>query len=262
MSRILIVGIEAAQVEDLTEMLRPFSDQSLICEALPRLALEGERLYAESPRSGRWLEVDRVIFHGIYAEDEDFLSALALWAGPCFPKPAPMLAVRRRLASLLAALRLTRFPGARRGYLSREARFDFSRESVAKWGNWHCGEDKARFQGFFEAPENCLVEPFVKGEAVRLVLVDEPRQVRMTGSGWLKSIHGPGAELMAVCPELQADSLEIQRGLGLDILANDYIIGPEGPVLLELNHIPSVTAFPELWQDYKNRLRSWLRASS
>ena len=52
---------------------------------------------------------------------------------------------------------------------------------MARWGNRHCGDNK---------------EKFVAGEAVRVVILGEARQIRMTGAGWLKSVHGSGAEFM------------------------------------------------------------------
>ena len=92
----------------------------------------------------------------------------------------------------------------------------------------------------------------------RLVIVGEPRQIRLAGSGWLKSVHGAGAAFMSADPELIADTRSIQRGLGLDIIANDYILSDSGPYLLEVNHIPSVTCFPELWEDYLGVVETWV----
>lgn len=129
---------------------------------------------------------------------------------------------------------------------------------MAKWGDWHCGENKERFTGSWNAKEPTLFEPFIVGEAVRLIIVGEPRQIRLTGTGWLKSVHGSGAEFMPADPELVADTLAIQRGLGLDIIANDYIVSLSGPYLLEVNHIPSVNCFPELWQEYMNVVAAWV----
>ena len=78
---------------------------------------------------------------------------------------------------------------------------------VAKWGNWHCGEDKARFNGAWKADVPTLFEDYMEGEAVRIVLVGERAwQVRMAGDGWLKSIHHPQAAFMPVNPDLLDDS--------------------------------------------------------
>ena len=201
--------------------------------------------------------MSRVVFHGIFEHDLEFLAGLALWGGPCFPNPTAMMNCRLRLPGLVHALRFTRFGGPR-GYASPGAEYDADGDGVAKWGNWHCGENKERFTGTWTAQEPTLFEPFVPGEAVRLAIVGgEPRQIRLAGSDWRKSVHGSGAELVPADPDLVADTRAIQHGMGLDILANDYMLSDNGPYLLEVNHIPSVTCFPELWQDYSAAVVRW-----
>ena len=139
------------------------------------------------------------------------------------------------------------------GFAFTHGEFTTDAECVAKWGNWHCGENKERFTGTWTAKEPTLFEPFVTGEAVRIVIVGKPRQIHMTGKGWLKSVHGEGTAFVPADPELVADTEAVRRGLGLDIIANDYIVGESGPYLLEVNHIPSVTCFPELWEGVSGR---------
>src|SRR5208282_414492 len=118
-----------------------------------------------------------VVFHGIFEQDLEFLAGLALWGGPCFPNPTAMMDCRLRLPCLVHALRFTRF-GGQRGYASPEATYDTESESVAKWGNWHCGENKERFTGRWSAKEPTLFEPFLSGEAVRVVILGkEARQI-------------------------------------------------------------------------------------
>ena len=94
------------------------------------------------------------------------------------------------------------------------------------------------------------------------MIVGEPRQIRMAGDGWLKSVHGGDATLMPADPDLVADTRGVQRGLGLDILANDYMVSADGPYLLEVNPIPSVTCFPELWADYLDVVTNWVAGVS
>jgi hypothetical protein len=205
------------------------------------------------------MRVSRVIFHGIFEDDIDFLAGLALWSGPCFPNPVAMMNCRLRLPCLVSALRYSRFGGSPRGFASPGGEYSADAESVAKWGNWHCGENKARFAGSWTAKEPTSIEPFIVGEAVRVVILgNRTRQIRLAGTGWLKSVHGDGAELMPLDSELVADTRSIQRGLGLDIIANDYMVADSGPYLLEVNHIPSVTCFPELWQDYVQVVGRWV----
>lgn len=253
--RVLLVGFDAAEAAELTARLAV----DCVChENLPRVVVEGGRLFVASPHRAEYLRVSRVVFHGIFEHDLEFLAGLALWGGPCFPNPAAMMDCRLRLPCLVRALRHTRFGGPPRGFASRGGEFAAEAESVAKWGNWHCGENKERFTGAWTATEPTLFEPFVSGEAVRVVIVGEPRQIRLTGPGWLKSVHGVGASFMPANPELVADTQVVRRGLGLDVIANDYIVSADGPYLLEVNHIPSVTCFPELWREYLDVVEAWV----
>ena len=257
--RILLVGFDAAEAAALAGRL-PFG--CVAHESLPRIVVERGQLFVESPRSAKYLRVTRVVFHAIFERDLEFLAGLALWGGPCFPNAAALMDCRLRLPCLIHALKHTRFGGGPRGFASAGAEYAADAEGVAKWGNWHCGENKARFTGSWPATEPTLFEPFVAGEAVRVVIVSEPRQIRMAGDGWLKSVHGGGATLMPADPDLVADTRAVQRCLGLDILANDYVLSADGPYLLEVNHIPSVTCFPELWADYLDVVTDWVAGPS
>ncbi len=253
--RILLIGFDAADAATLGERL-PF--ECVAHEMLPKIVVERGQLFVESARNARYLKVSRVVFHGIFEHDVDFLAGLSLWGGPCFPNPTAMMNCRLRLPCLVHALKYTRFGGETRGFASTYGEYASEVESVAKWGNWHCGENKERFTGSWSAKEATLFEPFLSGEAVRVIIVGEPRQIRLAGKDWLKSVHGDGASFMPADPELVADTQAIQRGMGLDIIANDYIVSASGPYLLEVNHIPSVNCFPELWQEYIDVVSKWV----
>ncbi|QEL14605.1 ATP-grasp domain-containing protein [Limnoglobus roseus] len=256
---ILLVGFDGGEADALAARLQV---ECIAHEMLPRIVVERGELFAPSQHSARFRRVSRVVFHGIFEHDVDFLAGLALWGGPCFPNPVAMLDCRLRLPGLVKALRHTRFGGGPRGFAFTHGELTANTESVAKWGNWHCGENKERFTGIWTAKEPTLFEPFVEGEAVRVVIVGQPRQIRLTGKDWLKSVHGDGAAFMPLDAELAADTLAVQRGLGLDIIANDYIVSKDGPYLLEVNHIPSVTCFPELWEEYQEVVVKWASGRS
>jgi hypothetical protein len=251
--RILLIGFEE---QEAAELARRMPSECVCHDMLPRILVQEGKLLAESPRTARYLPISRVVFHGIFEHDLEFLAALALWGGPCFPNPTALMDCRLRLPCLVRALRYTRF-GGQRGFASPHAEYRADVESVAKWGNWHCGENKERFTGSWSATEPTLFEPFLAGEAVRLVIVGQPRQIRLAGPGWLKSVHGTGASWVPADPQLVADTEAIRQGLGLDIIANDYLLSDAGPYLLEVNHIPSVTCFPELWQEYLEVVSAW-----
>lgn len=252
--RFLLIGFDAPEAEALRRQL----PVACVChESLPRIVVERGSLFVEAPHGGRYVRVSHVLFHGIFEHDLEFLAGLALWGGPCFPNATAMMDCRLRLPCLVRALAVTKF-GGQRGYASPGADYDADGDSVAKWGNWHCGENKERFTGRWSAQEPTLFEPFIAGEAVRAVILgDEARQIRLTGKDWRKSVHGAEAEFMPPDPALVADTQAIQHALKLDIIANDYMVSPAGPYLLEVNHIPSVTCFPELWQHYLRVVGAW-----
>ncbi len=141
--------------------------------------------------------------------------------------------------------------------------YDTAVERVAKWGNWHCGENKVRFRGAWHAEESSIVERYLDGVAVRVVVIGSRAwQIKLEGDAWLKSIHHPAACFMEPDPQLVADAQNVARGFGLEIAANDYIITPDGePHLLEVNHIPNVTRFPEIWEAYADFVVNWIEAS-
>jgi hypothetical protein len=253
--RILLIGFDESEASALTERL---PSPCISYEMLPRIVVKRGQLFVESSDGFHYLRVSRVVFHGIFEQDLEFLAGLALWGGPCFPNPTAMMDCRLRLPCLVHTLRFTKFGGPR-GYASPDADYDSEAPTVAKWGNWHCGENKDLFTGRWSAKEPTLFEPFVSGEAVRVVILGKAaRQIRLSGKDWRKSVHGVGAEFMTADPELVADTQAIRAGLGLDIIANDYMVSASGRYLLEVNHIPSVTCFPELWQEYMEVVAAWV----
>jgi hypothetical protein len=255
--RTLIVGLDEPEFTEITEQA---SLRVVAHEMLPRILVQDGKLLTEPRRGVGWLEVDRVVFHGIFENDLDFISALALWGGSCMPSARAMMDCRLKLPCLVRALQYTRFGPPRRGYAAPGAEYRSDREHVAKWGNWHCGENKARFTGRWESEEPCIIEEFIPGQPVRVLIIgDRHWQIRLEGEGWLKSLHSPAARFMEVDPELLDDTRRIQSGFGLELIANDYIVGEDGSRhLLEVNHIPNVTRFPEIWDAYRDFVVTWL----
>ena len=93
--RTLLVGFDAAETEQLAKRLGQDCIQS---EMLPTIVVEQGRLFVETGRRGNYQPVNRVVFHGIFEHDLDFLAGLALWGGP------DGLAVIRRVIARAAEL--------------------------------------------------------------------------------------------------------------------------------------------------------------
>jgi hypothetical protein len=227
--------------------------------ALPGIIVKDGRLWAEGASGPRLLPVSKIVYHGIFEHDLDFITALALWSGPCLPNPRGMMDARLKFPCLVRALEHTRFGAPGRGYAAPYTRFSTEIERVAKWGNWHCGENKERFTDVWSGDEPSIIEEFLTGQAVRIIIIGNCHwQIRMAGDGWLKSIHHDDAALVDVDAELLDDTETIRRAFGVEIIANDYIVSAEGTKhLLEVNHIPNVTRFPDIWEAYRDYVVAW-----
>jgi hypothetical protein len=93
------------------------------------------------------------------------------------------------------------------------------------------------------------------------VIGDEKWQIRLGGDDWKKSIHHPTAGLVAADPELVADTRRMMAAFGTETGAADYVVGSDGTRhLLEFNHIPNVTQFPEIRAAYLEFVARWLGA--
>lgn len=233
-------------------------------ETLPRIVVRDGELLVESPTGFGLFPVSQVVFHGIFEDDHDLIAGLALWGRPCLPNARAMLDCRLKLPCLVRALQFTQFASPARGYASPNVEYTTQVERVAKWGNWHCGENKARFTGKYESSQSSIIERYLEGQAIRVVVIgDRHWQIKLEGDGWLKSIHHPEACLMAPDSQLVSDTQNVARGFGLEIAANDYIVTPDGqPHLLEVNHIPNVTRFPEIWAAYFDYVVEWLKLTA
>ncbi|MBK05985.1 MAG: hypothetical protein CL920_30155 [Deltaproteobacteria bacterium] len=257
--RTLVVGLDSPEAKSFREYI----DGAVVFhELIPRYQLAEGKLYVEGQSSPGFLRIDRVIFHGIFdtSEDFDFLTALALWRGPCFPKARGLLDCRLRLPCLARALEVTAFGQAARGFSVGGEPYKASQLTVAKWSNWHCGENKHRFEGQWTPEQSTVFEPFFDGDAVRIALIGPHAwQVRLQGEDWLHSIHHPDATYMDIDKTLLEDARRLAAHFGLEVAAVDYMVTPDGSHLLEVNHVPNVTVFPEMTEAFFEVAGQWTR---
>lgn len=259
MSRLLVVGLDGPEIADLKHR---HPAPAIYHPLLPQIRLDDGRLLVERASGPGMLPVDRVVFHGIFADDYDFLTALALWGGPCLPSARGLLDCRERLPCLARALKVTRFGHMPRSWATRGQTVERASDTVAKWGNWHCGENKHRFTGTYTASEPTILEPFIVGEAVRIALVGAHAwQIRLAGDDWLHSIHHPRAAFMPIDDELLADTRALSHTLGLEVIGVDYMVGADGQKhLLEVNHAANVTVFPQIRAAFLALVAAWADA--
>lgn len=255
--RICVIGVEQLEYKAIR---KAHFGPMVHHETVPKIMVKNGVLYVERSNGVGMLPVDKVVFHGIYENDFDLITGLAIWGGPCFPNAYAMMDCRLKLPCLVRALKISRF-GHPRGFLTKNTEMNTENELVAKWGNWHCGENKHRFTGNWTNDEPAVLEPFFAGSSVRIVIIgDRHWQIKLEGKDWLKSIHDDSADFMEVDAELLADTRKIQTEMSMDIIANDYIVGDNGEkYLLEVNHIPNMTRFQELREAYIETISEWIQ---
>lgn len=259
--RACIIGLDEPQNASLKARV---AGPLVVHDTLPRIFVRDGELFIESSSGFGFVPVSKVVFHGIFEDDHDLLAGLALWGGPCLPNARAMMDCRLKLPCLVRALQFTKFAGTPRGFASAGIQYASEVERVAKWGNWHCGENKEKFDRSWQAHEPAIVERYLQGDAIRVVVIGNRHwQIKLEGDGWLKSIHHPTACFMEPDPLLVADTRTVANGFGLEIAANDYIVTVDRqPHLLEVNHIPNVTRFSEIWEAYADFVIGWLNGAT
>ncbi|WP_417369249.1 hypothetical protein [Flavobacterium beibuense] len=258
--RLLIVGLEPRDTEKISKELG-WEYLTVHYDMLPVVKLMDGVLYVESPQvPNKFLKVDKVIFHGIYEKDVDFLTLLALWDGPCLPNALGMMDLRQRIPGLVRSLQASKFNTLNRSMVINQQEWNSDKEVVAKWGIWHCGEDKHKFNGNWQSSETSVIEDFIDGEAVRIMLIgNKSWQIKLTGDTWLKSIHNDGSDQMEIDTELLDDSIAIAKHFNSQMIGVDYIVGNDGQkYLLEVNHIPNVTVFPFINEAFIDYAINWV----
>lgn len=255
-NRLCVIGLDK---EVFQEIRKNYFGPVIFHETIPKYLVSKGKLYIERSNGVGMLEVHKVVFHGIFENDFDLITALTIWGGDCFPNALGMMNCRLKLPCLARALKVSGF-NTERGMISGNTEINVNETTVAKWGNWHCGENKAKFDKNWISQEPSVIEPFFEGHSVRVVQIGETSvQIKLEGKDWLKSIHDEQADFMEIDQGLLEDTISIKRALNLDMIANDYISSPDGEKhLLEVNHIPNVTRFEALKNIYLSEVIKWI----
>lgn len=255
-NRIALIGIENAEYQ---EIKKNYDGHIIWHEFIPKIYVNDGILYMEKQNGIGMLPIDKVVYYGIYENDFDFITGLAIWNGDCYPNPLAMLECRLKIPCLIKAMSLTNFPHLR-GFVSANTEINSQSLQVAKWGNWHCGENKELIQNQWTSQYSSSLEPFFDGDAVRIMNIgDYYWQIKLEGKDWLKSIHPDNACFMDIDSELLEDTKKIKKHLNMDMIGNDYIVTKNGnKKLLEINHIPNISRFEEVRIAYLETVIRWI----
>ncbi len=258
MNRVLMVGLERTVYPGIVSRLDcPY----LVSELLPNIKVEDGLLLAKGTRGGAgYLPVSHVLYHGIFDNDFDFITALAVWNQKCLPNAIGMMRARMRVPALVHALQVTRFPGGPRGFGFSGVTLHTRSPAVVKFGQWHCGEGKEQVTNEWNCEQPSLMEPMIQGRAVRIMaLGDQFWQINLEGDTWKKSIHADSAAIVEPRPDLVEDTKKLMAHFNLEIAGVDYMIDNNSrPHLLKVNHIPNVDRFELITNAYIEYALHWL----
>jgi hypothetical protein len=173
--------------------------------------------------------------------------ALALSNTPTFPNVKSTILHDDKAISLISALSADPVKNnLDRGFINKNTDIGITCQTVAKWGEWHCGQGKAVFNNVANVPEQSILEPFIEGESHRILIVgDSVWQIRYDSDDWRKNVNSKITILKHADPELAVRSEKIAQNLGLSIVGIDYIINDHGAFLLEVNAYPGLDQIPE-----------------
>ena len=260
MELLVTIGLDADVVQPLRERLEA---RIVAYPAVPPLYSLGGQLFVESASvAGRWLTPRGVIFYGYFDGAGPARRALALSTTPTFPDVRSTLPLDERAMALVLAMRADE-PGPGRGFVPAGTTLKVERDHVIKWGNRHCGEDKARFTGSFEMPNDAVVEAFVDGRSERILLVGESAwQLHYESADWRKNVKAT-VTTVNLDSRLVARARHTAQRLGLAVAGVDYIVNDDGARLLEVNAYPGFDDVPDAADAFVElAARWWARVTS
>lgn len=257
MELLVTIGLNATLAAALDARL----DARLVSyPAIPSLcSLDGVTRVESTRVAGRMLEPRGVIFHGYFDTPEAAIvrRALAMSETPTFPDVRRTLLLDDKVLGLIAALGegVPRLP---RGFVPAGELPRVEGERVLKWGNRHCGEDKARATTGARVPEPAIVEPFVVGRSERILLIgDAAWQLHYESDDWRKNVRSTITVMPSPDPALLALARTIAARLGLDVAGIDFVVAEGEPFLLEVNAYPGLDDAPGASEAFVELAAAW-----
>lgn len=277
---IALIGLDADMVADIKSQLAAlvsipfrFVEYPTPCKGMK--SFNGRFMVPSLRAMGLWLEPDAVIWYGYFDTQEgvEAKRALAISDTSSYPDVRRTILHDDRLASLLLAKdAMERRFDRPRGWLPAGASTPaYEGAIVTKVGNRHCGDGKERHTEATTVSASQLVEPFVEGESIRVLIVEGETWVhRYEAEDWRKNV---GATVTDVSSEeryrasyhgtLQERAYHLAKNLRLDPVGIDYIVPEKGdPMLLEVNAYPGLDGAHcrPAYVRFVARACAWLRA--
>jgi glutathione synthase/RimK-type ligase-like ATP-grasp enzyme len=111
--------------------------------------------------------------------------------------------------------------------------------------------------GVIELAHDAVIEPFVEGRSVRVLLVGERAwQLEYASNDWRKNVRAT-VSVVDADAELVARARQTTSRLGLALAGVDYIVNDLGTTLLEVNAYPGLDDVPEAVDAFVEMAGAW-----
>lgn len=219
-------------------------------EVVPNsVAVDGYVLLGSQQTIGRWLRPNIVLWYGYFPASRFARTAIAISNTPSFPDIRKTLPWDDKTMAVIMAQDADE--PVDRGLAQGPMQGPWSANTVLKWGDSHCGENKQLMPTGKEQLDeragnsDILSEPFIEGESHRILIVGyHMSQLVYESNDWRKNVNSTITLLSTVDPDLVERTLTIVRRYGLTVAGLDFVLGEGRPTLLELNAYPSLDEDP------------------
>lgn len=254
---IALIGLDADVQGAVTPLLK---GRSIHYPMPPRMYSVDGALYVESAKvQEKWLRPQGVIFYGYFPKAQMERRAMALSNTPTFPDVQATIQHDDKAISLMLAMKADPCPvGVPRGFIPNHTATAVKAEQVFKWGDAHCGHNKAR--GTVVPAHSSTVEPFIEGLSERILVVGTKAwHLRYHSTDWRKNVGGTVEEVVPADWPLISRTLVITQNLGLAVAGVDYVRPLNGapPVLLEVNAYPELSQGQGAIEAFAALARAW-----
>jgi hypothetical protein len=230
---------------------------------VPKVYASEGKSYLESQQTpGRYLQPECVLWYGYFPDSTYARKALAISNTPTFPSIRRAFPWDDKMTAVIMAQEADH--PVNRGFHPPLGLGEFypcpswAPNTVLKWGNSHCGENKQLLVTVGEPIEdgthNLLSEPYVDGESYRVLVVGQyVSYLRYTSSDWRKNVQGKVEKIRElkrdargkvpiVNNDLAVRTLRILSEYNLDVAGVDFVVPKDETeaMLLEVNTYPSL----------------------
>jgi hypothetical protein len=217
--------------------------------------------YVQSKSGVHYIQPRGILYYCYFDNAGSKRRALALSDTNTFPNIRRTILHDDKALSLIAARNVDPGEDIPRGF-SNGHLISVDTTTVAKFGEWHCGDGKKLCEGKVDVSEPSILEPFIEGESHRILVVGYSTwQIHYESKDWRKNVNSTITILDKPNAELAYRAFHIAMSLGLQVAGVDFIVNSNGAYLLEVNAYPGLDQVPEAEQAFIDAAVNWVKSN-